>query len=243
MTSLVGNAEQTSLLKRIEELKTEGNNAFKANEHQKAIDLFTEALDALNEYHEKQKQEQADQPSTESDNSSKPSSTTASSSTTISPTVQQEAVIYCNRSLCYGAMNNWTSSIIDATRSTKLNSRYVKAHFRLVKGLIELQKYREARLSLSYAFKECGESTKEFKSLEEELFQLTRIPMRPKPNDFDILLEIGNGNYSQVYKVQLKSTKDIYAVKVSLACFFFPCVTCFFLSLTLSCFSFLLSYF
>jgi tetratricopeptide (TPR) repeat protein len=215
MTSLVDNVEESSLLKRIEELKVEGNTAFKANELQKAIDLFTTAINELNEYHENQKRDRTYQPLTDPDSSSKSATAAGISSNAVSSTVQQDAILYCNRSLCYGAMNNWISSIVDASRSTKLNPRYVKAHFRLIKGLIELNRYREARLSLSYAFKECGESTKEFKSLEDELFQLTRIPMRPKPNDFDILLEIGNGNYSQVYKVQLKSTKDIYAVKVS----------------------------
>lgn len=118
-----------------------------------------------------------------------------------------------NRSICYAHLKNWEYSAKDAKSAIKISSRNNKAHFRLVKALVQLEKFKEARLSLSYAFKECGEH-KEFKVLENEIFNLTGILLRPKPTDFEILEEIGDGNFSQVFKTRNKSTSQIFAIKV-----------------------------
>ena len=128
--------------------------------------------------------------------------------------IQTDATFFLNRSLAYASLKEWKLSAIDAKRATKINPKYVKAHFRLVKALFAMEHYRDARACLSFAFKETGES-KELKVLEEEIYQLTKIPLRPKPTDFEIIHELGSGNYSSIYKVHLKATNDIYAIKVS----------------------------
>ena len=37
---------------------------------------------------------------------------------------------------------------------------------------------------------------------------------RPKPSDFDILEEIGNGNFTNIYKAKYKQDGKLYAIKV-----------------------------
>ena len=121
--------------------------------------------------------------------------------------------LYCNRSMCYAAQLDWTSSAADAKASIALSEKYVKAHFRLVKSQLELSSYREARLNLLNAFRLCGE-TKELKNLEGEILSKTKIPLRPKSTDFEVVDDLGEGNFSKIFKVSLKSTGDIYAMKV-----------------------------
>lgn len=122
-------------------------------------------------------------------------------------------IYYSNRSLAYASQQDWLLSAQDAKESIKLDSKFTKGHFRLVKSFLSLNKIRDARQALVYAFHECGE-VKEFKELEDEIFQLTNIPVRPKSTDFEIMEEIGDGNFSKVYKTYLKSTKEVFAIKV-----------------------------
>jgi hypothetical protein len=72
---------------------------------------------------------------------------------------------------------------------------------------------KEARTCLVIAFNECHES-KHLKLLEKELFDLTGVPVRPKPHDFDTLDELGDGNFTKIYKAIHKPTQTIYAIKV-----------------------------
>lgn len=76
--------------------------------------------------------------------------------------------LYCNRSMCHAVLLDWKSSIVDAKSSIALSEKYVKAHYRLVKAQLELQKYRDARINLMDAFRSCGEN-KELKTLETEV--------------------------------------------------------------------------
>ena len=121
--------------------------------------------------------------------------------------------LFCNRSMCYAAMLEWSKSAADARISISLSEKYVKAHFRLIKSQIELRTYRDARLNLLNAFRLCGE-TKELKSLEGEILLITKIPLRPKSTDFEVVDDLGEGNFSKIFKVSLKLTGDIYAMKV-----------------------------
>jgi serine/threonine protein kinase len=41
------------------------------------------------------------------------------------------------------------------------------------------------------------------------------VPSRPKPTDFDIVEELGDGNFSKIFKAEYKPTKKVYAIKVS----------------------------
>ncbi len=81
---------------------------------------------------------------------------------------------------------------------------------------IALKKFKDARLSLMVGFNACGDS-KFLKSLEKDLFDVTGVPVRPKPTDFEILQELGEGNFTKVVKALYKPTKVIYAVKVCLS--------------------------
>lgn len=119
-----------------------------------------------------------------------------------------------NRSLCFASMNDWSKSGEDARASIKLAPKATKAHFRLVKSLFELGKFKDARLAILNGLKECGEG-KEMKLLEDELLTRTGIPLRPKSTDFEIVGELGDGNFSKVYKALHKSTNKVFAIKVS----------------------------
>lgn len=124
------------------------------------------------------------------------------------------SVIHCNRSMCYAHLQNFVLSLADAKRAVTFDSTYKKAHYRLIKSLIELNRLREARQYLLVAIKDAGDA-KEMKALEVELDQLYGSPLRPKPTDFDILSELGDGNFSKIYKAAFKSSPEkMYAIKV-----------------------------
>ena len=94
-----------------------------------------------------------------------------------------------------------------------MNSTNQKAYCRLVKSLIELERFKEARLTLSFALQSFKEN-KDLKTLEEEIFTRTGIVLRPKPTDFEIIEELGDGNFSKVVKACHRKTGKIYAIKV-----------------------------
>lgn len=121
--------------------------------------------------------------------------------------------LYCNRSMCYAALLDWKSSAADAKESIVLSAKYVKAHYRLVKAQLEMRSMKDARLNLLCALQQCGEC-KELKALEIEILQRTNIPLRPKSTDFEVIDDLGEGNFSKIFKVALKSTGEIYAMKV-----------------------------
>ena len=158
-----------------EEIKEQGNAAYRCGDYNTAVEMYTKAVDL------------------DSSNSK----------------------YLVNRSLCYFSMNNWSSSYEDALKAVSLSPKNQKAHFRLVKALFELSRYKEARLAILSALKECGEC-KEQKALEEELLTRTGIPLRPKSTDFEIIGELGDGNFSKVYKAKHKPTDRVFAIKVCL---------------------------
>eukprot|EP01031_Cornospumella_fuschlensis_P036207 gene36207-43918_t len=83
---------------------------------------------------------------------------------------------FVNRSLCHASLGNWKESAVDAKRAIQLDSKYIKAHCRLVKALIELSWMRDARFALLTAFKDCGEHA-DLKALEKSITTLTGIPL------------------------------------------------------------------
>jgi tetratricopeptide (TPR) repeat protein len=135
---------------------------------------------------------------------------------------QENSKYLINRSLCYASLKLWTKSGDDAKQAVKLDPKNAKAHFRLIKSLLELHRVKEARLCLNIALKECGD-VKEFKTLEQQLFELTGVPQRPNSNDFDILTELGDGNFTKIYKASYKKTGKIYAIKVFMQLFYYRC--------------------
>mmetsp|Transcript_2778 Transcript_2778/g.4182 ORF Transcript_2778/g.4182 Transcript_2778/m.4182 type:complete len:928 (+) Transcript_2778:61-2844(+) len=121
-------------------------------------------------------------------------------------------ILLCNRSMAYAAMSEWDKSIEDAKQAVKLAPKYEKAYFRLVKALIQKERFKDARLYLTIGFNECGNS-KHLRVLEQDILDATGIPVRPKPHDFDTIEELGDGNFSKIYKAEHKPTGKVYAVK------------------------------
>ncbi len=125
-------------------------------------------------------------------------------------------ILYTNRAMCHGALKSWNMCIKDSKQALQLNNKHAKAHFWLVKALIEMQLIRDARQYLLIAYNNCGsasESNAQFKHLEEEVSHLYGAPLRPRPGDFEILDELGNGNFSKIFKGKLKSNGVVYAIK------------------------------
>ena len=115
--------------------------------------------------------------------------------------------------MCHGAMQNWDESCKDAIEALKLDSKYLKAHYRLIKAKIELKLLKEAQYYLLQAYDNCG-SSKELKSLETEFQNAFGCSVKPKPVDFRIIEGIGEGNFSKIFKVEFKATKKVYAMKM-----------------------------
>lgn len=122
-------------------------------------------------------------------------------------------VYYANRSLVYFSLKEWQKSLEDGIMATKINKEYVKAHYRVVKAYVELKKFREAKGHLLYAITQCGEK-KELTSLESELQSIFGFKIRPKAGEFEIVEELGEGNFTKIYKAKYKPNGRIYAVKV-----------------------------
>lgn len=124
------------------------------------------------------------------------------------------APVYLNMALCYSGIANWNSAISNCKIALQHDQKYEKAYFRLIKCLLEAQKYIECRLYLLNAIRTCGE-TKDFKLLESEYRRVTGLILRPTPNCFDVVEELGDGNFSKVFKVTDKSPeRNIFAMKV-----------------------------
>ncbi|KAJ1402312.1 hypothetical protein B484DRAFT_405462, partial [Ochromonadaceae sp. CCMP2298] len=100
-----------------------------------------------------------------------------------------------NRSLCHAALLDWGGSFKDAQEAAALSPKNTKAHFRMVKACLALARYKQARLALLNGLRLCGES-KDLLQLEEEIYALTQIALRPKSTDFEIVGELGEGNFS-----------------------------------------------
>jgi len=122
------------------------------------------------------------------------------------------ATLFCNRGMCHSGLGDWTASVVDSKMAVQLNPKYEKAYFRLVKAYLELKQYKEARLYLVIGFNEHKDS-KFLKALDTELTAATGVPSRPKPTDFDIVEELGDGNFSKIFKAEYKPTKKQFAIK------------------------------
>lgn len=127
----------------------------------------------------------------------------------------ENPIFYCNRSISYASLGEYEKSVLDARIAIdkRRDQGYVKAYYYLIKGLIELKHYHKAKGNLLAAFNRCGPS-KELNTLEDLL--MTKFgghPIRPRPNDFLILEDLGEGNFTKVVKAQYKKTGYVYAIK------------------------------
>ncbi len=78
---------------------------------------------------------------------------------------------------------------------------------------IELDKLKYAKLYLLVAFNKCGEA-KELRELESTLLDLSGLPVRPRAQDFEIIEELGTGNFTQIFKAVYIPSDRVYAIKV-----------------------------
>lgn len=121
--------------------------------------------------------------------------------------------LFCNRAMTNFSLCNWDMTANDAKRALMLSDVYVKAYFWLIKAQMEKQMFREAKLWLLNAFNKCGDCA-EFKGLEAILVEKTGSPLRPKPTDFEVLEELGTGNFTKIFAAEYRPTKQLYAMKV-----------------------------
>ena len=74
-------------------------------------------------------------------------------------------------------------------------------------------KYIDARRTLQKAHLNKSHSLN-FAPLEQELEDITRLPISLKPNDFTPIEKIGTGNFSDVFKTEYTPLGSIWAVKM-----------------------------
>jgi len=127
-------------------------------------------------------------------------------------------ILYANRAMAYVGLLEWSAVIDDCKTALSYNDKYSKSYYRLIKALMATNKLREARQYLLIAFQKCKEDTsshKNFLVLERDLNDVYPSPLRPKPGDFDIVDELGDGNFSKIYLAKLKTDKErVFAIKV-----------------------------
>ena len=123
--------------------------------------------------------------------------------------------LYFNIAMCYSLIPDFQNAIINCKTALKYDPKYEKAYFRLIKCLLETSRYQEARWTILKSYRQCGE-TKELRILEQEYNKLSGLILKPTPNTFDVIDDqLGDGNFSKIYKVATKTAdKMVYAVKV-----------------------------
>lgn len=196
------------LVAEAEGLKEKGNAAFKEQNFDAAIDSFTAAVKTLEAF----TAQSVDATTTPSDDA----------------VVTLLSKCLVNRSLCHASFGAWPASAADARTALQHTPANAKAHYRLIKALLEQEQYRAARAAFAAGFKACGQSLKDWKPLEQELLQRTGLALSPKPTDFEILGELGEGNFTKIYKAMYKPTGRTYAIKV----FPIACEDCFLFDLS-----------
>lgn len=112
---------------------------------------------------------------------------------------------------------NWPNIEKTVAQLEQLNvdPQYAASHAHIVKirSLMDANRLKEARQLLLSAINQVGD--KMLIKLEAEVEALSGSPVRPKPGDFDILGELGDGNFSKIYQAAWKrEPKNIYAIKV-----------------------------
>ena len=175
-----------------EEMKEKGNKEYRLGNFESALELLGQAVALVKDIAATEHEE------------------TNPDSEELDILKQRFATFLVNRSLCFAALKDWRSSLEEASKVVKVSPKHQKAQFRMVKALIELEDFRSARQALLLAQKHCGE-TKELKTLEDEMGNKSGVAVRPKSSDFEINSEIGNGNFSTVYKAVYKKTSKLYA--------------------------------
>eukprot|EP01041_Mallomonas_annulata_P008516 gene8516-17559_t len=124
-----------------------------------------------------------------------------------------DPTFYCNRSMCHASLLNWDGSLLDAKQAVRMDTTYLKAYYRVIKAQIELNQLNDARISFQIAHKMCANLGKDMEILEKALVSLTGIPLRPNISNFELQKELGEGNFSKIYKALYKPSGKVFAIK------------------------------
>lgn len=76
---------------------------------------------------------------------------------------------------------------------------------------IELKEYKQARTELQIA--KVKDDSPDVQRLEKLLFKRANMTLAPTASDFDLVEELGEGNFSKVFKAKHKYTQRVYAIK------------------------------
>ena len=137
--------------------------------------------------------------------------------------IQPSAVLYANRAAAQMRIGRLQKAIDDADEALKLDKTYAKAYYRKARALCDDKQYDAADRCLDDAFQNLPPNDdyrreKEREALEKlrDLVEQKRDEARGAPTvkHFEIIGELGTGNYSSVYEVARKSDSQRFALKL-----------------------------
>ena len=137
--------------------------------------------------------------------------------------IQPSAVLYANRAAAQMRIGRLQKAIDDADEALKLDKTYAKAYYRKARALCDDKQYDSADRCLDEAFQNLPPNDdyrreKDREALEKlrDLVEQKRDEARgaPTAKHFEIIGELGTGNYSSVYEVSRKSDAQKFALKL-----------------------------
>ena len=144
--------------------------------------------------------------------------------------IQPSAVLHSNRAAAYLRLGRWQQAIDDADAALKLDGTYAKAWYRKAKALCEDRQFDAADATLDGAFaaipaKVAGEDSHQAIAREKSLDELEKLRDHveqkrdeaagaPSIKHFEVIEELGNGNYSSIYRAKRKADGQTFALKL-----------------------------
>ena len=144
--------------------------------------------------------------------------------------IQPSAVLHSNRAAAYLRLGRWQQAIDDADAALKLDGTYAKAWYRKAKALCEDRQFDAADATLDGAFaaipaKVDGEDSHQAIAREKSLDELEKLRDHveqkrdeaagaPSIKHFEVIEELGNGNYSSIYRAKRKADGQTFALKL-----------------------------
>eukprot|EP00636_Phaeomonas_parva_P000211 CAMPEP_0118864790 /NCGR_PEP_ID=MMETSP1163-20130328/9260_1 /TAXON_ID=124430 /ORGANISM="Phaeomonas parva, Strain CCMP2877" /LENGTH=1024 /DNA_ID=CAMNT_0006798953 /DNA_START=171 /DNA_END=3245 /DNA_ORIENTATION=- len=148
-------------------------------------------------------------------------------------------LLYSNRAACQLKLGQHAAAAADAQQALSLCPRaqqpYVKGYHRLTQALLGEKKFDEAQRAVEHGLRSLGEvdgeraqallrmlTDVEAKRGEHETALLEKEGLRnaidprrkPRVKEFDMLEELGHGNFSTIVRAEHKTTKEPFAMKV-----------------------------
>lgn len=144
--------------------------------------------------------------------------------------IQPSAVLHSNRAAAYLRLGRWQQAIDDADAALALDGTYAKAWYRKAKALCEDRQFDAADATLDGAFeaipaKVDGEDSHQAIAREKSLDELEKLRDHveqkrdeaagaPSIKHFEVIEELGNGNYSSIYRAKRKADGQTFALKL-----------------------------